>query len=220
MIMKKILFLFAAIIFIFTGCTNPTRARHPSEDMHKTYGEIVKYEGIDLNIHPQTIAYEVPGASKSTLFKAEHFCYDPQNKNLVFPITHPTPGDILDRNHYLIVPKDLAKLCKNGAIKNNSFFSRNHALKGFIIGATSLGLLSLMGAYGIGGAIAVMGDGSGSSAPFIVATTVIGALLGGAGGAAIGTAANDKAVDDILETCEAYYNDEELQIFLESNSCY
>ena len=65
-----------------------------------------------------------------------------------------------------------------------------------------------------------MGDGSGSSAPFIVATTVIGALLGGAGGAAIGTAANDKAVDDILETCEAYYNDEELQIFLESNSCY
>ncbi|MBR6448471.1 MAG: hypothetical protein IKS96_00760, partial [Fibrobacter sp.] len=89
-------------------------------------GEIVKYEGVQLKIQTESIAYESKVSDSLMLFRANRFCYDPQNKYFVFPKSKEALSDEEGEGLYFIVPKDNVTLCKNALIKNNSYFSRNH----------------------------------------------------------------------------------------------
>ena len=92
------------------------------------------------------IAYESKVSDSLMLFRANRFCYDPQNNYFVFPKSKMVSDDAESDGLYFVVPKDNVTLCKNAEVKNNSYFSRNHMLNGAVVGGIFLGAVGAVGA--------------------------------------------------------------------------
>ena len=218
--MKKILFLLASVLLLFTGCTNPTHVYHPLDFPEKNKGEIVKYEGVQIKIKSNDIAYESKVSDSLMLFRANRFCYDPQNNYFVFPKSKNAQSDEEDEGLFFIVPKDNVTLCKNALIKNNSYFSRNHMLNGAVGGGVFLGAVGAVGAMVMMPLFLFVSNGAGFG-PLFWGATGGGAVLGSAIGFAANSAIHsEKLIEEVNETCDAYYNEEELNYFLERNLCF
>lgn len=218
--MRRFLLLLALFALFFTGCTNPTHVYHPLDFPEKNKGEIVKYEGVRIKIQTESIAYESKVSDSLMLFRANRFCYDPQNKYFVFPKSKEALSDEEGEGLYFIVPKDNVTLCKNALIKNNSYFSRNHMLNGAVGGGVFLGAVGAVGAAVMIPMMLVLSNGEGAGLLFWGMTGVGVAL-----GTAIGFTANsaihsNNLIEEVKETCDAYYNEEELNYFLERNLCF
>ena len=218
--MKKILFLLASVLLLFTGCTNPTHVYHPLDYPEKSKGEVVKYEGVRIKIQTESIAYESKVSDSLMLFKTNRFCYDPQNNYFVFPKSKEALSDEEGEGLYFIVPKDNVTLCKNAEVKNNSYFARNHPLHGFTIGAAALGAAAAAGSLALAPMLFFLSGGEGIM-PFVLGMTGIGVVAGGLGGLMIDSAVNAKhPVEDVKEFCQAYFNEEESEEFLNGNLCF
>lgn len=213
---KTLLFLLAVVLFL-VGCANPTHVYHPLELPDANKGEIVKYENVILKVQPRSVAYELKTNGVVTLFGADRFCYDPQNDYIAIP-TGPVPSlDPATDGLFFVVPKDSVTLCKNGVVKNNSYFSRNHVLKGFTIGTIAVGGFMTFGALALSPMFLLFGA---DVTPFILGSMGIGVVTGGAGGSLLGYGLNDRIVEDIEETCSEYFTEEELKYYLEANLCF
>lgn len=202
-----------ALVFLFTGCTNPTRAHQPLETPQRSKGEIVKYEGADMKVQSTKISFESKTDDSLTMFQADRFCYDQRNDYLVFPTNRSQEG------YYLIVPKDSVTLCKNGYVRNNSHFSRNHLLRGFTIGAIIGGGIGAIAGLPMAAFIALLGDGSAFEA-FWLFFTGLGTATGAATGAFVDPLIHQSFIDDIQETCPSYFTEEEQKEYLNKNLCY
>lgn len=219
--MNKLLLLFVAMLWLFTGCTNPTHVYHPLELPEQGKSEIVKYEGVDLDVKSATVAYEARTDSVTKLFRAQSFCYDPQNDYLVFPrdTTSYFYEKEANNGYFVVVPRDSVTLCKNGQVKNNAYFWRNHPLSGLTLGVIFGGLiLALPSAY-MGIILSVMGNTDIVAECFLIGAGTGGAL-GGVVGLGIGSIGRP-LVDEIQERSSEYYDDDkDLADFLEKYRCY
>lgn len=223
--MKKFLVI-ASLFLLFTGCANPTisRIHHPLDKPEKSRAETVKYEGIT----PKTISRELSFESRTdvdtTLFSADRFCYDPQNDYVVIPKARDVAAwqydESLNGGLYVVIPKDSITMCKDG-FKNNSYFSRNHALHGLVIGAVvGGGLGAIIGVAG-GWMVAFMAQDGGVYGSFILASTAIGAVLSAPIGLfADGISNAGHGIEDIEYRCSSYFTESELISFLNNNRCY
>ena len=220
--MRLFLLFLISVFVVLTGCTNPTHTYHPLDLPDRSKGEIVKYESVKINVKSRNnFAYEAKTADSVTLFTAKHFCYDPSNDYIVVPLKADdeftySPKDGL----FVAIPKDSVTLCKDG-VKNNSYFSRNHPLHGATIGGVIVGSLFGLGAMAMSPLFLFMSNGSFNAGLFILISTGIGASIGSAIGVTADAAMNsEKLIEDIQETCSAYYNEADLKNFLEKNLCY
>ena len=222
----RVLLFIASMFLVLTGCTNPTQKYHPLDLPEQSKGEIVKYEDVQIKTkYRSDFAFEVktPGSADSVKFFAtEHFCYDPQNRNLVVPLKDRdnsllanSPKDSL----FVAIPRDSVTVCKNG-VKNNSYFSRNHALHGFTYGAVVGGSLMGLGAMAMAPFFLLLSNGSFNAGLFILSMTGIGAAGGGLVGTTFDLGLNGKVVEEVQERCSAYYTEEELEKFLDTYRCY
>ena len=217
-IMNK-LFLFLALgALLLSGCTNPTRSYHPLELPERSKGEFVRYEGATPKIGSTAVAYEAKIDSARRLFYAQGFCYDAQNDYLVFPGTRDeinyTPKD----GRYFVVPRRSVKLCKDGKLKNNSYFSRHHAFRGATLGLIGGGLGVAVAALPF---YAILSAFNASNAAMLYGAAVgIGTVVGGGLGSLLGIVVNGGVADDVQETCEAYFTREELANYLNNNLCF
>lgn len=218
--MKKILLLIVSTFLLLTGCANPTHVYHPLDYPKQSKGEVVKYEGVQIKMKSRNIAYESEVSDSLMLFRANRFCYDPQNDYLVFPKDKSVPRNAESDGLYFIVPRDNVTLCRNGAVKNNSYFWRSHPLHGFTMGAVFLGAAAAAGSLAMAPLLMFLSEGSGASS-FIAAMTGLGGMVGGTGGFLIELARNDgHLVEDVKESCEAYFKEDELKEFLDENLCF
>ena len=198
---------------LFTGCANPTNIYKPTELPERTKGEYVKYEGTDIKTQGTQVAFESKTADSMTVFQTTGFCYDPKNDYIVFPTTR------ADEGYYLIVPRDSVTLCKNGAARNNSLFSRNHLLRGLTIGTIIGGGIGTMLGFPMALFLSLFGDGSAFEAiwfTFIGVGAGTGAVIGGT----VDPAIHGEIVSDIQEGCPSYFTEEEQQEYLNRNLCY
>lgn len=218
--MNKLLLLFVAMLWPFTGCTNPTHVYHPLELPEQGKSEIVKYEGVDLDVKSTTVAYEARTDSVTKLFSAHSFCYDPQNDYLVFPRdTSYVYEKEANNGYFVVVPRDSVTLCKNGQVKNNAYFWRNHLLSGFTMGFVIGGLFFALPYASLGLLLSAMGYTDVVAEYFLIGTGTGGAF-GGLVGLGVGSI-GQPIVDEIQERCSEYYdNDENLADFLEKYRCY
>ena len=121
---------------------------------------------------------------------------------------------------YFIVPRDNVTLCRNGAVKNNSYFWRNHPLHGFTMGAAVLGAAAAAGSFAMAPLLFFLSEGAGAST-FIATMIGLGVVVGGTGGFLIDSAWNaGHLVDEVKESCDAYFKEEELKEFLNENLCF
>ena len=216
--MNKILLFLAVSVFLLSGCANPTRSYHPLELPDRNKGEVVKYEGVAPKTKFTGVAYEAKTGDSLSLFYAQRFCYDAQNDYLVFPNSADefsyTPKDGL----YLAVPRTAVKLCKDGKVKNNSFYSRNHALRGASIGAIGAGGLVAIATFPV---FLILGSLDATAASVIYLGMVGGsAVVGGGIGMLVGIMVNGSVVDEIEDACAEYFTEEELAKYLNSNLCF
>ena len=219
-VMKKILLLIVSVFLLFTGCTNPTHIYHPLDYPEQSKGEVVKYEGAQIKIKWNDIAYESKVSDSLMLFRANRFCYDPQNDYFVFPKSKDALSNETGDGLYFIVPKDNVTLCKNAVVKNNSYFSRNHMVNGAVVGGAFLGAIGAVGALAMAPLFLFLSNG-GSASLLIWGTTGAGVVIGSAIGFTVNSAIHsEKLIDDIKETCDAYYTEEELNYYLERNLCF
>ena len=220
--MRRFLLFLALFALFFTGCTNPTHVYHPLDYPEQSKGEVVKYEGVQLKMKSRKIAYESKVSDTLTLFRTNRFCYDPQNDYLVFPKDKNVSKNAESDGLYFIVPRDNVTLCRNAEVKNNSYFARNHPLHGFTIGAIVLGGVAAMGTFALTPFILFFSQGSSSGYfTFIAAMTGIGAAAGGSGGFLIDSAINaGNLIEDVKESCQAYFKEDELNEFLDGNLCF
>jgi len=218
--MKKILFLLASVLLLFTGCTNPTHIYHPLDYPEQSKGEVVKYEDVQIKMKSRNIAYESKVSDTLMLFRANRFCYDPQNDYFVFPKSKDALSNETGDGLYFIVPKDNVTLCKNAVVKNNSYFSRNHMLNGAVVGGVFLGAVGAVGAMVMMPLFLFVSNGAGFG-PLFWGATGGGAVLGSAIGFAANSAIHsEKLIEEVNETCDAYYTEEELNYYLERNLCF
>ena len=212
---KKFLipFLILLAAFLFTGCTNPTHIYQPTEIPDKTKGENVKYEGATIKPRGTKISFESKTGDSTTIFQTNRFCYDPTNDYLVFPTTR------ADEGYYLIIPKDSVTLCKDGEAWNNSYFSRNHLLRGFVIGSIIGGGIGATVGLPMAVFFSLFGDGSAFNLIFWTITG-IGAGIGAATGTLVDPALHGEIVSDIQEGCPSYFTEEEQQEYLNRNLCF
>ena len=206
-------FILFIAVFLCTGCTNPTHSYHPLEQQERSKGENVKYEGATVKPRGTKISFESKMGDSLTLFAANKFCYDATNKYLVFPTTRE------DEGYFLVIPKDSVTLCKNGEVRDNSLFSRNHMLRGFTIGAIIGGGIGAMAGFPTAIFFSLFGDGSAFNLIFW-AITGTGAGIGAATGALVDPAIHGEVVSDIQEGCPAYFTEEEQMEYLNKNLCF
>ncbi|MBR1745484.1 MAG: hypothetical protein IJ734_05855 [Fibrobacter sp.] len=202
-----------AVAFLFTGCANPTHSYLPTDIPERSKGEYVKYEGVKMQPQGTRISFESKMGDSLTMFQTTGFCYDPKNDYIVFPTTR------ADEGYYLIVPRDSVTLCKNGAARNNSLFSRNHLLRGLTIGTIIGGGIGTMLGIPMALFLSLFGDGSAFEAiwfTFIGVGAGTGAVIGGT----VDPAIHGEIVSDIQEGCPSYYTEEEQQEYLNRNLCY
>ncbi|MBP5768000.1 MAG: hypothetical protein J6W51_02655 [Fibrobacter sp.] len=218
--MKKFLLLIVSTFLLLTGCTNPTHVYHPLDYPEQSKGEVVKYEGAKIKMKSGNIAYESGVSDSLMLFRANRFCYDPQNDYFVFPKDKSVPRNAESDGLYFIVPRDNVTLCRNGAVKNNSYFWRNHPLHGFTMGAAVLGAAAAAGSFAMAPLLFFLSEGAGAST-FIATMIGLGVVVGGTGGFLIDSAWNaGHLVDEVKESCDAYFKEEELKEFLNENLCF
>ena len=218
--MKKILLLIVSTFLLLTGCTNPTHVYHPLDYPEQSKGEVVKYEDVQIKMKSRNIAYESKVSDTLMLFRTNRFCYDPQNDYFVFPKDKSVPRNAESDGLYFIVPRDNVTLCRNGAVKNNSYFWRNHPLHGFTMGAAVLGAAAAAGSFAMAPLLFFLSEGAGAST-FIATMIGLGAVVGGTGGFLIDSAWNSgHLVDEVKESCDAYFKEEELKEFLNENLCF
>lgn len=223
--MKRLLLLLSALLLLFTGCANPTvsRIHHPLDMPEKSKTEIVKYEGVTPKTISRSISYESRTEADTTLFTSRRFCYDPQNDYVVIPNVQDSIvgsflySDSLNKGLYRVIPKDSITICK-GDFKNNSYFSRNHALHGLGMGALCGGMFG--GLVGIGGGAIFILTGGDWGAFILISAGVSAAIGAPIGLVAEGVANSGKPVDDVEYRCDAYYSEGELLDFLNKNRCY
>ena len=202
-----------AVAFLFTGCANPTHSYLPTDIPERSKGEYVKYEGVKIKPQGTRVSFESKMGDSLTMFQTTGFCYDPRNDYLVFPTSRSNEG------YYMIIPTDSVTLCKNGEVWNNSYFSRNHLLRGLTIGLIIGGGIGAIGGFPAAAFAAILGDGSAFSTVFWGMTTLgagIGAIIGGT----VDPTIHQSFVDDIKFGCPSYYTEEELQEYLNKNLCY
>ena len=216
--MNKILLFLAVSVFLLSGCANPTHSYHPLELPDRNKGEIVQYEGVTPKTRLTGVAYEAKTGDSLNLFYAQRFCYDPQNDYIVLPNSADefsyTPKDGM----YLAIPRTSVKLCKDGKLKNNSYFSRHHALRG-----------AAFGALGVGAGVAIaffpfyvllsFADASAATLAYL-SMVGISAGVGGGVGTIMGILVNGGVVDEIEDACAEYFTEEELAKYLNSNLCF
>ena len=222
--MRALLFI-ALLFLVLTGCTNPTQKYHPFDKPEYSKGEIVKYEDAKINTRYRSdFAYEIktPGSEDSVKFyTANHFCYDPQNRNIVVPLKDrngfemTSPADGL----FIAIPRDSVTLCKNG-VRNNSDFARNHALHGFTYGAIVGGAIMGLGALAMAPIFLFYSEGAANVGLIIVGMVGVGAGAGGLFGTTVDLGYNGKVVEEFQESCSAYFTEEELEKYLNDNLCY
>ena len=218
--MKKILLLIVSTFLLLTGCTNPTHVYHPLDYPEQSKGEVVKYEGAKIKMKSGNIAYESGVSDSLMLFRANRFCYDLQNDYFVFPKDKSVPRNAESDGLYFIVPRDNVTLCRNGAVKNNSYFWRNHPLHGFTMGAAVLGAAAAAGSFAMAPLLFFLSEGAGAST-FIATMIGLGVVVGGTGGFLIDSAWNaGHLVDEVKESCDAYFKEDELKEFLNENLCF
>ena len=202
-----------AVAFLFTGCANPTHSYLPTDIPERSKGEYVKYEGVKMQPQGTRISFESKMGDSLTMFQTTGFCYDPQNDYLVFPTSRSGEG------YYIIIPTDSVTLCKNGEVWNNSYFSRNHLLRGIVIGGILGGGIGAFAGFPMAAIFSLMGDGSNFGLLWgLFAGSV--ATIGAATGAIVDPAIHQSFVDDIKFGCPSYYTEEELQEYLNKNLCY
>ena len=206
------LFLFIATL-LCTACSNPTHTYHPTKLQERSKGEYVKYEGVTLKPQPTKISFESKVGDSLTMFAADQFCYDQKNDYLVFPTTR------ADEGYYMIIPRDSVTLCKNGYVRDNSYFSRNHLLRGFTLGALIGGGIGALTSLPVLAIIAILGDGTVVSS-FFWTFTGVGAGIGATTGAIVDPAIHKTAIDGIHETCPSYFTEEEQKEYLNNNPCF
>jgi len=206
------LFLFIAAL-LCTACTNPTHSYHPLEQQQRSKSENVKYEGASITPHTTKISFESKTGDSLTMFAADKFCYDAQNDYLVFPTTR------ADEGYYLVIPKDSVTLCKDGFVRDNSYFSRNHLLRGFVLGTIIGGGFGAMVGLPMATFFSLFGDGSAFNLIYWTITG-IGAGIGATTGAVVDPVIHKEAVSDIQETCPSYFTEEEQKEYLNKNLCY
>ncbi len=202
-----------AVAFLFTGCANPTNIYKPTELPERTKGEYVQYKGADIKTKGTQVAFESKTGDGMTVFQTTGFCYDPINDYIVFPTTR------ADEGYYLIVPRDSVTLCKNGAARNNSLFSRNHLLRGLTLGTIIGGGIGTMLGIPMALFLSLFGDGSAFEViwfTFIGVGAGTGAVIGGT----VDPAIHGEIVSDIQEGCPSYFTEEEEQEYLNKNLCY
>ena len=202
-----------AIAFLFTGCTNPTHIYKPTEVPEKTKGEYVKYEGVTVKTKGTQVAFESKTADSMTVFQTTGFCYDPKNDYVVFPTNRSEEG------YYLIIPRDSVTLCKNGAARDNSLFSRNHLLRGLTLGLIIGGGIGAIAGLPVATFAALLGDGSAFNV-FFWGTVALVAGTGAVIGGTVDPAVHGEIVSDIQEGCPSYFTEEEQQEYLNRNLCY
>ena len=218
--MKKFLLLIVSTFLLLTGCTNPTHVYHPLDYPEQSKGEVVKYEGAKIKMKSGNIAYESGVSDSLMLFRANRFCYDLQNDYFVFPKDKSVPRNAESDGLYFIVPRDNVTLCRNGAVKNNSYFWRNHPLHGFTMGAAVLGAAAAAGSFAMAPLLFFLSEGAGAST-FIATMIGLGVVVGGTGGFLIDSAWNaGHLVDEVKESCDAYFKEDELKEFLNENLCF
>lgn len=218
--MKKFLLLIVSTFLLLTGCTNPTHVYHPLDYPEQSKGEVVKYEGAKIKMKSGNIAYESGVSDSLMLFRANRFCYDPQNDYFVFPKDKSVPKNAESDGLYFIVPRDNVTLCRNGTVKNNSYFWRNHPLHGFTMGAAVLGAAAAAGSFAMAPLLFFLSEGAGAST-FIATMIGLGVVVGGTGGFLIDSAWNaGHLVDEVKESCDAYFKEDELKEFLNENLCF
>lgn len=220
----RVLLLIASLFLVLTGCTtNPTQKYHPLDNPEVSKGEIVKYEGTKIKTkYWSDFAYEIktPGSEDTVkFFGATHFCYDHVNRNIVVPLKDRVSFDYPEDGLFVAIPRDSVTICKDG-VKNNSYFSRNHALHGFVIGAIVGGAFMGLGALAVSPIFLFYSEGSMNVGLLILGMTAIGAGGGGLIGTTFDLGFNGKAVDEVEERCSAYYTEEELEKFLNSHQCF
>lgn len=202
-----------AVAFLFTGCANPTHSYLPTDIPERSKGEYVKYEGVKIKPQGTRVSFESKMGDSLTMFQTTGFCYDPQNDYLVFPTSRSNEG------YYMIIPTDSVTLCKNGEVWNNSYFSRNHLLRGLTIGLIIGGGIGAIMGFPVATFAALLGDGSAFDA-FFWGTTALGAGTGAIIGGTVDPTIHQSFVDDIRFGCPSYYTEEELQEYLNKNLCY
>lgn len=206
------LFLFIAAL-LCTACTNPTHSYHPLEQQERSKGENVKYEGATITPRGTKISFESRVGDSITMFAADKFCYDAQNDYLVFPTSRANEG------YYLVIPKDSVTLCKDGFVRDNSYFSRNHLLRGLVIGGLIGGGIGAIAGFPMAVFLSLFGDGSAFNL-FFWTFTGVGAGIGATTGAVVDPAIHKEAVSDIQEACPSYFTEEEQKEYLNKNLCY
>lgn len=203
--MARLIICLMLVVFV-VGCVNPTHTYHPSKMPDRSKGELIEYDGAEILTWPTRIAYEAETDDSVTLFVADKFCYDARNDYIVFPRSG---VEYSEREElYLAVPIDSVVLCKNGVIKDNSYFVRNEMLYNVTLGALAFGGFFTIGA----GTLVFLIKDTGSLLGFIG----LGATIGGLFGALVSNA----TVHEIEDVCEDYYTEEEMREFLYNNSCY
>lgn len=202
-----------AVAFLFTGCANPTNIYKPTELPERTKGEYVQYKGADIKTNGTQVAFESKTGDSMTVFQTTGFCYDPKYDYIVFPTTR------ADEGYYLIVPRDSVTLCKNGAARNNSLFSRNHLLRGLTLGLIIGGGIGAIAGFPVATFAALLGDGSAFDV-FFLGTVALGAGTGAVIGGTVDPAVHGEIVSDIQEGCPSYFTEEEQQEYLNKNLCY
>lgn len=202
-----------AVAFLFTGCANPTHSYLPTDIPERSKGEYVKYEGVKMQPQGTRISFESKMGDSLTMFQTTGFCYDPKNDYIVFPTTR------ADEGYYLIIPRDSVTLCKNGAARDNSLFSRNHLLRGLTLGLIIGGGIGAIAGLPVATFAAILGDGSAFNV-FFWGTVALGAGTGAVIGGTVDPAVHGEIVSDIQEGCPSYFTEEEQQEYLNKNLCY
>ena len=214
---QRLLSLVAVVLLatasLFTGCANPTNIYKPTELPERTKGEYVKYEGTEIKTKGTQVAFESKTADSMTVYQTTGFCYDQKNDYIVFPTTR------ADEGYYLIIPRDSVTLCKNGAARDNSLFSRNHLLRGLTLGLIIGGGIGAMAGLPVATFAAILGDGSAFNV-FFWGTVALGAGTGAVIGGTVDPAVHGEIVSDIQEGCPSYFTEEEQQEYLNRNLCY